>query len=84
MLHGAKSCTGSAEPCVIGDVEERCAEAFASLPAMDREKLVLGRLPKLPSLALLCSALRGQKDPAFAAILGPRLERDIAVPQERP
>src|ERR1700722_19843475 len=31
---------GPAEPCVIGDVEERCAEAFASLPAMGFEELV--------------------------------------------
>src|SRR5580704_9143747 len=43
---------GSAEPRVIGDVEQRRAETFASLPPVDSEEFVLRRLPKRPRLAM--------------------------------
>ena len=52
---------GSAEPQVIGDVEQRRAQAFAPLPPMDCEKLVLGRLPKLASLAPVLLGPEGSK-----------------------
>src|SRR5580698_8696828 len=74
----------SAKPLVIGDLEQRSAKAFASLPAMHGEKFVLRSLPKRPRLAVLRLAARGQDDPPLAPIVWPRLERDKAVPYERP
>ena len=76
-------CQGRAA-AVIGDVEQRRAEAFAAVLAVDGEKFVLRRLPESPGLAIFEFALRGQSDPPFASILRPRLERKIAVPNERP
>jgi hypothetical protein len=61
-----------AEPWVIGDVEQRRAQAFASILAMDRKKFILSRPPKLPSLALFRMAASGQVDPPFASIPRPR------------
>jgi hypothetical protein len=75
---------GSAEPRVIGDAEQGRAQAFAVVLAIDCEKFVLRRLPKRPRLAVFQLALRGQDDPPFASILRPRLEREIAISNERP
>src|SRR6202050_5451285 len=73
-----------AEPRVIGDVEQRRAQAFAVVLAVDGKKFVLRRLPESPSLALFRLAASGQDDPSFATILGPRLQSDIAVAREGP
>ena len=73
-----------AEPRVIGDVEQRRAEAFAVVLAVDDKKFVLRRLPEGAGLAIFEFALRGQNDPPYASILRPRLKREIAVANERP
>ena len=84
LCHGAAFRLLRAEPRVIGDVEQRRAEAFALVLAVDDEKFVLRRLPEGAGLAIFEFALRGQDDPPFASILRPRLKREIAVANERP
>src|SRR5271156_792585 len=75
---------GSAEPRVIGDVEQRRAQAFAVVLAVDCEKFVLRRLPKRSRLAMFRLAMSRQDDPSLASVCSPGLERHIAIPNERP